>query len=274
LKQEILNGPVLKRPNWNRRFYLKTDWSKNAMGAVVLQADCTPEAEEAIQRELEGGAWEFDKTLSGLRLCPVAFISRRCKGAEEDYHSFVGEAATGRWAMFKFRRFLWFRQLTWITNCSGLESFFEVDLLPTHHVQRWKMDLLRFDFTICPRPGRMLVECDLLSRYNTWTSEWRKQAEIEANKAKAIEDEQAVKNTNETKQTKLKTKPKAMVAMLTQHIQRMQRPITIPKSNVRPTVGGSGEIERYWRRYATGQEKHGSWTVEQKRQQRQQTKLD
>ena len=45
LKQEILEGPVLKWPDPNRRFYLKTDWSCMAQGAVLLQADITEEAE-------------------------------------------------------------------------------------------------------------------------------------------------------------------------------------------------------------------------------------
>merc|ERR1712008_455929 len=53
LKEAILSGPVLKRPNSKRRFYLKTDWSSNAMGAVLLQADLTEEAEEAMQLEIQ-----------------------------------------------------------------------------------------------------------------------------------------------------------------------------------------------------------------------------
>lgn len=108
LKGRMLEGPVLKRPNWNRRFYLKMDWSKEAMAAVTCQAKCTPEAEVAIARELEGGACKFNKPMTGLRLRLMAFYSRRCKGEELDYHSFVGEAATGRWAMHKTKQYLWF----------------------------------------------------------------------------------------------------------------------------------------------------------------------
>jgi hypothetical protein len=102
LKEEILKGPVLKRPDSNRRFYLKSDWSAHAQGAVLLQAGCDKEEEEAIQREINGEKCEFEKTISGLRLRPIAFISQR---REEPFsrHSFVGEAATGRWAMLKFK---------------------------------------------------------------------------------------------------------------------------------------------------------------------------
>mmetsp|Transcript_357 Transcript_357/g.524 ORF Transcript_357/g.524 Transcript_357/m.524 type:complete len:620 (-) Transcript_357:114-1973(-) len=132
LKQSILTGPVLKRPNAKRRFYLKTDWSSNAMGAVLLQVDLTEEAEEAMHKEIEGGKCEFDKTISKLRLRPIAFISRTCKGKERDYHSYVGEAATGRWAMKKFRQWLVGKEFTWITDCSGLIKFFEGDFDITH----------------------------------------------------------------------------------------------------------------------------------------------
>ena len=37
LKDDILSDVVLTRPNPNRRFYVKTDWSKTAFGAVLLQ---------------------------------------------------------------------------------------------------------------------------------------------------------------------------------------------------------------------------------------------
>jgi hypothetical protein len=54
LKQAILNNPVLQRPVPNRRFYLKTDWSALAQGAVLLQAGCSEEEEVAMMREIDG----------------------------------------------------------------------------------------------------------------------------------------------------------------------------------------------------------------------------
>jgi hypothetical protein len=135
LKQELLDGPVLKRPDWNRRFYLKTDWSKDAMAGAILQPKCSEAAEEEILKEVETGICNFDKTISGLRLRPIAFISGRCKGKGQDYHSSVGEVATGRWGMIKFKLYLWFRPFTWITDCSGIYNFYEMELLPTHQQQ-------------------------------------------------------------------------------------------------------------------------------------------
>lgn len=166
LKQAILDGPVLKRPDYNKRFYLKTDWSKHAMGAALLQAEDSDEAREAERQETQDHKCRFDKTLGQLRLRPVMFLSRKCKGPEIDYHSYWGETATGRWAMNKLRKYLLGREFTWITDCSGVQKFFETEMDPTHTMQRWKMEMLRFQFTIIHRPARMLAECDLLSRYN------------------------------------------------------------------------------------------------------------
>src|SRR5210317_831761 len=175
LKDSIISGPVLKRPNPKRRFYLKTDWSSNAMGAVLLQADITEEAEEAMLREIRGGKCEFDKAIKGLRLRPIAFISRICKGKERDYHSYVGEAATGLWAMRKYKQWLIGMEFTWISDCSGLTKFFEGTADITHTLQRWRLELLSLNFTIVHRPARMLVECDLLSRYQGMVESWRDQ---------------------------------------------------------------------------------------------------
>ena len=56
LKLSILKGPMLARPEPRRRLYLNTDWSKDVMGDVLLQADESPEAKAAKKREVEGEA--------------------------------------------------------------------------------------------------------------------------------------------------------------------------------------------------------------------------
>ena len=177
LKKEILSEPILKRPNPNLRFYLKTDWSKGAMGAALLQPDQDhAESTQAMNNEIKGDICVFDATLSGLRLHPIAFISRRTTEPERSYHSYVGEACAGIWAIEKFRPYLFGREFTWLTDCSGLRKFFEGDDIPSHMIQRWRMQLLRYEFTIVHRPGRMMFECDLLSRYNMETAKWRESA--------------------------------------------------------------------------------------------------
>jgi hypothetical protein len=174
LKLEILAGPVLNRPNFALRFYLKTDWSSLAWAAVLLQPDVNLDgATAAMINEQQGGQCEFDITTNGLRLRPLAFLSRRADKSQHHWHSYVGEAATGVWAMEKWRNYLVGSQFTWLTDCSGLEQFFESSEITSHMIQHWRLQLLRYDMTICPRPERMLREVDALTRYNLWTSRWR-----------------------------------------------------------------------------------------------------
>ncbi len=181
LLDEIKEKPCLARPDPNRRFYLKTDWSKHGKAAVLLQADPEDDiAKEAELREIAGGKCEFDKTAKNqhLRLRPISFISQQNPQVEESWHSFLGEAATGLFAMKKFRRWLIGQMFTWLTDCSGLEQFFESDAIPTHFVQRVKVQLLGFCFTVAHRPDKMMREVDMLNRYNFWTMQWRTEPDI------------------------------------------------------------------------------------------------
>jgi hypothetical protein len=89
----------------------------------------------------------------------------------------VGELATGRWGMEKFRVYLWYKEFTWITYCSGITKFYDMELMPTHQVQRWKLDMLRYNFKTVHRTERMLCECNLLTRYNLYADELR-QSEV------------------------------------------------------------------------------------------------
>ena len=54
LKTSILAGPVLANPYPSLHFYLKTDWSKDRTGAVLLQADDSEESRQAEKNEAEG----------------------------------------------------------------------------------------------------------------------------------------------------------------------------------------------------------------------------
>ena len=61
LKRDILSGPTLARPDPSRKLYIKTDWSKGAMGMVLLQADVSEEARKLEAQEKYSGNFEFDK---------------------------------------------------------------------------------------------------------------------------------------------------------------------------------------------------------------------
>jgi Reverse transcriptase (RNA-dependent DNA polymerase)/RNase H-like domain found in reverse transcriptase len=175
LLDELITRPTLARPDYTRRFYLKTDWCRLGMAAVLLQAD--PEdniAKESERQETEDAtACAFDKHMHIMRLRPIAFSSRKCTETESAMHSYTGEAATGVWAIEKYKRHVFGKEFTWMTDCNGLRQFFDGEDVPTHMHQRMRQRLLRFHFTIVHRPARFMVECDVLTRYNSITSQWR-----------------------------------------------------------------------------------------------------
>ena len=177
LKSEIISGPVLARPDPERRFYVKTDWSKDGIGAVLLQADDTDKSREAEATEASGGPCLFDRTKKGLRLRPIAFLSRSTTAREQSYHSYIGEACAGRWTFGKWKKYLIGREFTWLSDCSGLKRFHEeCDGIPTHQAQRWRAELSLFQKTLEHRPAEMMTDCDVLSRYNATTEGWREAA--------------------------------------------------------------------------------------------------
>ena len=44
LNKDIMAGPTLTRKDLSRIFYIKTDWSKDGMGVILLQADDSVDA--------------------------------------------------------------------------------------------------------------------------------------------------------------------------------------------------------------------------------------
>ena len=69
------------------------------MGWIIMQPADDAESIAATKQLQSGGKCLFDLTLKGARLKPIGFGSRACTGLEKKYHSFVGEAACGRWAI-------------------------------------------------------------------------------------------------------------------------------------------------------------------------------
>ena len=169
IKRLVTSGPTLDRPNPDRLVVVKTDWCCQGMGAVVLQADSTAESlieERRISKFDSDGkprdripVSNFDRTINGLRLKPIRFASRRCTSdAKKSYHSYIGEAATVRWAVQKFHRYLYGREFLLLGDCSGLSKFFDPqpgdELSPNHQLNRWRAELLAYQFRIEHRPAR------------------------------------------------------------------------------------------------------------------------
>ena len=75
IKKYILSGPTLEKLDPIRRFYIKTDWPKGGMGSVLLKLDISAEARKSEAYEKDGIKCEFDKSIEGMRLRPISFIS-------------------------------------------------------------------------------------------------------------------------------------------------------------------------------------------------------
>jgi hypothetical protein len=204
LRAEASASPLLARPSDEKRFYLRTDWSCKGSGAMLGQPSDHPDAINAMDREIPGRKCESDTTLNDAprRLRPILFISKRVTTtSERALHLFMGEAGTGVWAMEKYRFYLFGKEFTWICNYSSLSQFFKSAELPTHQAQRWKLFMLRFDFTIVCRPDQMMRDVDMLSRYNNWLVDFKKQATNEA------ANPEATSHDKESPQAKSHSKP-------------------------------------------------------------------
>ena len=92
-----------------------------------------PEAQEN-----NGGKYEFEKFLEGMRLRPISFISKSAVSPlENSGHRFVREVATVRRAIGKFRNYLWGSKFTVLSDYSGLKIFFESEANVPHVVHMW-----------------------------------------------------------------------------------------------------------------------------------------
>ena len=115
----------------------------------------------------------FDNSMTGLRLHPVLFESKALTGPACSDHSHPGEAKAGDFATTKFRYFLWGKAFTWITDCSSLKAFFDQRDMPNHQLERVRMRMLCYQFTIVHRTSNMVKEVDLLTRYNRFATQFR-----------------------------------------------------------------------------------------------------
>jgi hypothetical protein len=135
---------------------------------------------------------------------------------EAGYHSYKGEAATGRLAINKNRKFLSWKDFTWISNCSGQRQFFESDEHRDQYINRWRGELLQYHFTVHHRNAKWIVECDFLSRYNMG---WDKRRE----KHNADQRAQAATMTSST--------PEATAQVSTAWVDRPGSDMSLPFSN-------------------------------------------
>ena len=165
IKHAITSDPVLAHFSPQLPIFLKTDWSSKGMSYILMQPADDEASQTALQILRDGGENVFDKLMTGARLRPVRFGCRRCTVRESHYHSFIGEAASGRWAMGQNRRYLWGAQFYWLCDCNTVKEVLYYEG-PLHQVCRLAQELFGYHFTVIHRPARMMADVDALNRFH------------------------------------------------------------------------------------------------------------
>jgi hypothetical protein len=140
LKSILIKEPVLRLPDMQKPFILRTDASNVALGAVLLQ--------------------EHDGSLF-----PVIYISQKLLPREESYSTIEKECMAVVWAINKLQAYLYGTTFTLETDHRPLE-YLNKAKLTNHRVMRWALALQPFKFKLKSIKGVNNVGADFLSRCN------------------------------------------------------------------------------------------------------------
>ena len=142
LKQELQSDRVLALYDYQKETIVSADASSFGLGAVLLQ------------KQGDGSTR------------PVAYASRSLSNVECRYAQIEKEALATTWACEKFCDYLVGIEFKVLTDHKPLVPLFTtklVDELPVR-IQRFRMRLMRFKFTVQWVPGKDLTTADTLSR--------------------------------------------------------------------------------------------------------------
>ncbi len=142
IKEVLISSPVLALFDANLETILSADASSHGLGAVLLQKQKCGD------------------------LKPVAYISRSMNPTEGRYAQIEKEALAFTWACERLSDYLIGLKFHIHTDHKPLVPLFSskhLDELPVR-VQRFRLRMMRFDFTISHVPGKDLLIADALSR--------------------------------------------------------------------------------------------------------------
>lgn len=137
LKQLLTSPPILQQVREDEPFFLRTDASNYAIGAVLLQG-------------------EKDKEH------PIEYASRLLIPAERNYSTTEREALAVVWAVQKFRGYIEGAETTVITDHQPLKWLFALKS-PTGRLARWALFLQSYNLRVQYTPGKQNVIADTSS---------------------------------------------------------------------------------------------------------------
>ncbi|ROT80375.1 hypothetical protein C7M84_000871 [Penaeus vannamei] len=139
LKRSLLKEPVLRSPDFSRTWYISTDASKGAIGAILAQ--------------------RYDG-----HFCPVSYFSRQLRGAELRYDVMEKEALAVIEALKKFKPLIWGLEVIVMSDNRSLQWLFHKAKDGNARVTRWALTAQSFGAKILYHPGKLNAAADALSR--------------------------------------------------------------------------------------------------------------
>ena len=139
IKLLFSSSVLINYPEINKPFYLQTDASDVALGAILFQVD-------------EVG-----------NPCPIIYASRTLKGAELAYYTTEKELLAIVWALQKFRSYIMGGKVIIRTDHKAL-TFLKTCKLLSGRLTRWTMAIQDYDISIEHCSGKNNLVADTLSR--------------------------------------------------------------------------------------------------------------
>ncbi|GET61172.1 hypothetical protein GLOIN_2v1765994 [Rhizophagus irregularis DAOM 181602=DAOM 197198] len=139
LKRKLTEEPVLRQPDWLRKFILITDASGVGLGAVLAQKD-----DKGQEYVIEYASKSLNRT------------EQRWPITEQECYAIV-------WGIQHFHKYLINRKFEVVTDHAALKGLMTAKV-PKGKRSRWVMELEQYDFEITHRPGKENKNADALSR--------------------------------------------------------------------------------------------------------------
>lgn len=139
IKHLLTTAPVLKNPDFSKKFYIHCDASDFGIGAVLVQLD-----EERNEN-------------------PIAFMSRKLNSAQRNYSVTEKECLAAIEAIERFRCYIELQEFEIITDHNSLLWLMKQPNLKGR-LARWALKMQGYSFSISHRKGKDNIVPDALSR--------------------------------------------------------------------------------------------------------------